>query len=209
MKTNRFTLMVVSFVLLASMACGILQIKLPAVTGLSAGGGAVGYQYWKGAMPNSYNVLNIYGDPAIQVTGIPFMVLTYDKVTLEVTDLEFGFSEVTQKAIPNPNDFPGMAEPTVDANAIDFYKKLGLKSSVILIVSWNVQVPGGVSKSIINGVQQFSFLHPVNGIGPNKNKEKWIFAYTSSDMMGGVTNLDTYGFSGRQSKTNAIKLYQQ
>lgn len=175
-------------------------------TGLWGSSGAEGYQYWKGVMPNTYQEFNILGQPALQVTGIPFMVLTYDKISLDITDIEFGFSEVNQKVIPSDLALPPM--PTLDTT-IDFQEKLGLKSPIILLVPWNVQVPGGVGKSITNGVQEFSFEYPANGIGPSKNVEKWKFAYTSWDMMGGVTNLDTTSFLGRQSETNAFKLQKK
>jgi len=124
------------------------------LTACGGGGGAEGYQYWKGDIPNSYYLLNIYGERARKVTGKPFMVLTYDRISLEITDCEFGLSEVTQEAIPNPSNFPAPPEPTLDANTIYFHEKLDLKSPVALLVCWNnVNLPGGVSKSpITNGV---------------------------------------------------------
>jgi len=165
-------------------------------------GGAEGYQYWKSNDNASYYLLDFDGKQATKVTGKPFLVLTYDKISLEITDCEFGLSEVTQEIIAEG----GIPEPTLDAEMIDFHEKLGLKNPVDLCVSWNVDLPGGVSKSIINGVQQFSFLHPANAIGPGKNSEKWIFNYTSDTMTGGVTNVDTYYFLGRDSETNALIL---
>lgn len=200
------------------LGCGLTVVVLAFVsgcgggggtTGGGGGGGAEGYQYWKSNDNASYDLFNIYGDKARRVTGKPFLVLTYDKISLEITDCEFGLSEVTQEAISNPNDFPAPPEPTLDASAIDFHEKLGLNSPVDLCVSWNIDLPGGISKSeIINGVQQFSFLHPANAIGPGGNSEKWIFNYTSVSMTGGVTNLDTNNFTGRQSATNAFILHK-
>lgn len=178
-------------------------------TGLPFGSGPVGYQYWKGDMPNSYYLLNIYGERARQVTGKPFMVLTYDKTTLEITDVEFGLSEVTQIALANPSDFPAPPEPTLDANNIDFYKVLDLKSPVDMLVGWSAQYPGGEGRSINNGVQQFSFLGPLFTFGPIRGTatESWTFTYTSSIMTGGVTNLDTtYYVGGTESETNAFNL---
>jgi hypothetical protein len=185
-------------------------ISLPHISLPGGGGdGAEDYQYWKGEIPNSYYLLNIYGERAAKVTGKPFMILKYDKVTLEITDCEFGLSEVTQEGISNPSDTPAPPEPTLDAEVIDFHEKLGLKSPVDAIVSWNINLPGGVSKSITNGVQQFSFIHPTNGIGPGSNSEKWTFVYTSGIMTGGVENIDTYYYMGRESETNAFNLLKQ
>ncbi len=169
-------------------------------------GGAEAYQYWKNTTESSYYLLDSYGKRVTKVTGKPFLVLTYNKVSLDITDCEFGLSEVTQVQLAGG----GVPEPTLDAESIDFYKKLGLKSPVDLIVSWNVNLPEGINKSTIeNGVQQFSFLHPANALGPGKNSEKWVFNYTNETMTAGVTNVDTYYFFGRDSEINAFKLLKQ
>lgn len=172
-------------------------------------GGAEGYQYWKGDIPNSSYFLNIYGERALKVTGKPFMVLTYDRISLEITDCQIGLSEVTQEAIPNPSNFPEAPYPTLDANMIYFHEKLDLKSPVALLVSWNVNLPGGVSKSpITNGVQNFSFRsgYCVGGVGYT---EEWRFNYTSDLMTGDVKNLDTTDYMGGESETNAFKLIKK
>jgi hypothetical protein len=168
-----------------------VQVTIPS----APSGGAEGYQYWKSNDNASYYLLDFYGEQTTRVTGKPFLVLTYDKITLDITDCEFGLSEVTQEIIADG----GIYEPTLDAGTIDFHDKLGLKSPVDLCVSW-------LSKSIVNGVQQFSFLHPANAIGPGKNYENWIFNYTNITMTGGVTNVDTYYFLGRESGTNVFIL---
>jgi hypothetical protein len=176
-----------------------VQVTIPS----APSGGAEGYQYWKSNDNASYYLLDFYGEQTTKVTGKPFLVLTYDKITLDITDCEFGLSEVTQEIIADG----GIYEPTLDAGTIDFHEKLSLKSPVDLCVSWSINLPGGDNKStIINGVQQFSFLHPANAIGPGKNSEEWIFNYTNVTMTGGVTNVDTYYFLGRESGTNAFIL---
>jgi hypothetical protein len=180
----------------------LLAVSLTSCEGVGGDGegdsGAEAYQYWKNFTKSSYDLLKFDGIHATTVTGKPFLVLTYNRISLEITDCEFGLSEVTQKIIADG----GIYEPTLDAETIDFHEKLGLQSPVDLCVSWG-------NKSIVNGVQQFSFLHPANAIGPGKNSEKWIFNYTSGTMTGGVTNVDTYYFLGRQSETNAFKLVKQ
>lgn len=165
-------------------------------------GGTEAYQYWKSNDTASYYLLDYDGNQATKVTGKPFLVLTYDKISLEITDCEFGLSGVTQELITQT----GTYEPTLDSSTIDFRQKLGLRSPVDLAVSWNVDVPGGVSKSIVNGVQQFSFVYPANGIGPSKNLEKWTFNYTNTSMTGGVTNIDINNYTGRSSGTNVFVL---
>lgn len=191
---------------MAVLLTALLALSLAACKGSSTSsngtGGADGYQYWESNDNASYYLLDFYGNRATKVTGKPFLVLTYDKISLEITDCEFGLSEVTQELITST----GIYEPTVDSSTIDFHQKLDLKSPVDLAVSWNVNLPGGVNKSITNGVQQFSFLHPANAIGPGKNSERWTFNYTNTSMTGGVTNLDNTDYSGRVSETNVFIL---
>lgn len=186
------------------LSCGLAVVVL--AFGLGCGGsggsssgggdnGAEGYQYWTGALPCSYYLLDFDGNRALKVTGKPFLVLTYDKISLDITDCEFGLSEVTQVGIIQGS---GVIEPTFDAATIDFHEKLGLQGPVVRCVSWG-------SKSIVNGAQNFSFTaNPAIGTGPNS--EKWIFTYLSWTMSGGVTNRDTNYFSGRESETNAFSL---
>lgn len=186
------------WVVLLSVLLAVSLTSCVGVVGDSEGdSGAEAYQYWKSSFNASYDLLNFAGTPATTVTGKPFLVLTYDRISLEITDCEFGLSEVTQKIIAEG----GIYEPTLNAEMIYFHEKLGLQSPVALCVSWG-------NKSIVNGVQQFSFLSSAV-IGPAKNSEKWIFNYTSGTMTGGVTNLDTYYFLGRQSETNAFKMVKQ
>jgi hypothetical protein len=157
--------------------------------------GKQGYQWWKGAVDCWYFTYNWEGDFAMKITGKPWMVLTIDKIQGTITDCEFGFSEVRQETLAEG----AIPEPTVDASMIDYHEKLGLQNPVVICVSW-----GG--KSIINGVQNFYFKYPENGIGSGKNVENWMFNYTNTSMTGAVNNLDTNNYLGRQSTTNAFAL---
>jgi hypothetical protein len=166
-----------------------------------------GYSYWTGAIPNSYYLLNIYGERGLKISGKPFMILKYDKVTLEIIDCEMGLSEVTQTGIVTPSDFPVPPEPTLDASTFSYASKLGLKSPVDLLVQWNIT--GYATKSVINnGVQNFSFKtgNSPGGIGYN---EEWYFSYNNVSMVGGVTNLDQTYYMGGESDNNAFNLLKQ
>ncbi|HEX7608954.1 MAG TPA: zinc ribbon domain-containing protein [Candidatus Cryosericum sp.] len=184
------------------------NISIPQIPFASNGGGetptgADNYEYWNSPTDSSYYLLNSSRVPAVKVTGKPFMVLTRDRISLDITDCEFGLSEVTQEG--GDEGFP---EPTLNAEMIDFHEKLGLKSPVDLIVSWSLDLPGGGNKTpIVNGVQQFSFLHPANAIGPGKNSEKWLFNYTGAEMEGGVTIVGSN--PSIEPAANAFKLQQR
>lgn len=163
-----------------------------------------GYKYWTGSIPNSCYMLNIYGDRGLKISGKPFMVVKYDKVTLKTMDCEFGLSEVTQTGIPTAHGLPVAPQPTMDAGSIDFKDKLGLKSPVVLLVSWNIT--GFATKSdITNGTQNFSFKRGSSpgGVGYN---EEWSFSFNNSSMVGGVKNIDTKYYMGGDSDNNAFNL---
>lgn len=163
-----------------------------------------GYKYWTGAIPNSYYLLNIYGERGLKVTGKPFMVVKYDKVTLKILDCEFGLSEVTQTGITTAHGLAVAPQPTLDAATIDYKDKLGLKSPVDLMVSWNIT--GFATKSeLTNGVQNFSFKRGSSpgGVGYN---EEWTFSYNNSSMVGGVKNIDLKYYMGGDSDNNAFNL---
>lgn len=166
--------------------------------------GSTGYQLWVGSMPNSYYILNIYGERGRQISGKPFMVVKYDKVSLKILDCEFGLSEVTQTGISTPSGINVAPEPTLDAGTIDYQKDLGLKSPVDLLVSWNIT--GYATKSeIVNGVQNFSFKRGSSpgGVGYN---EQWTFSYTNVTMVGGVKNIDNTYYMGGDSDTYAFNM---
>jgi hypothetical protein len=165
--------------------------------------GTVGYQYWKGDIPNSYYTLNFYGERARKVTGKPFMVLTYDKITLQIIDCEFGLSEVTQVAITNPSNSPAAPEPTLDAGSIDYQTKLNLKSPVDLIVGWRSK--SSINNGSLNGSPTFSFNtgSSPGGVGHN---ELWSFSNNNVSMWGDVKNIDTTYYLGRDSDSKAFSL---
>jgi hypothetical protein len=207
-KTRRSTLNVLLFVLLVSMACSISQARStnPVVQTSSvppeatpylqvtsdASSGREGAQYWKGAIPDSYYMLDSHGVPIVEMSGIPWMMLTYDKISGDITSVFFGMSEVTYKILDDKYSAFEYSDPDVDAGTLP--KELGLTGWV-----WNEAAADG--DQINMGVQQFSFVW--------FNCERWVFNYTTDQMTGGVTNLDTNLFTGRQSKTNAFHLYKQ
>jgi hypothetical protein len=166
-----------------------------------------GHQYWKGVEPNSYRLYDGFGHPAAEYSGIPFMVVTYDRTTQVVIDIEFGLSEYTHTALPSAS-YTRMELPTI-ADMGDDYQRLGLEGAALLLVSWSARQPGGVSKTMENGVQELSFAYRSLSITPGDNLEEWQFAYTDWDMTGGVKNTDTSHFGGRQSVADAFKLYRQ
>lgn len=159
-------------------------------------GGTVGYQYWKEDIPSSYYTLNFYGERARKVTGKPFMVLTYDKITLQIIDCEFGLSEVTQVAITNPSNSPAAPEPTLDAGSIDYQAKLNLKSPVDLIVGWKSK--SSINNGSLNGSPSFSFNTGSSPGGVGRN-ELWSFSNNNVSMWGDVKNIDTTYYLGRDS----------
>lgn len=182
--------------------CGTQSVRITAAA-VTPGGGTVGYQYWKGDIPNSYYTLNFYGERARKVTGKPFMVLTYDKITLQITDCEFGLSEVTQVAITNPSNSPAAPEPTLEAGSIDYQTKLNLKSPVDLIVGWKSK--SSINNGSLNGSPTFSFNtgSSPGGVGHN---ELWSFSNNNVSMWGDVKNIDTTYYLGRDSDSKAFSL---
>lgn len=154
------------------------------------------YEYWKGDIPNTYYCLNMWGERALKVTGKPFMCVKYNPVNHEILDIEFGLSEVVQEHLPTPSGDPAAPEPTLAAENISYYKKLNLKSPVVLLLNWPVATANG---AITNGVQSFKVQHTMP-------REEYNFIYTSLQMEGDVKNLDDATFLGRESEINAFKL---
>ncbi len=215
MKANRFTLVVLSLVLFVSMACGISQAQPTSATGrvLKVSptvdmGGAGSVQYWKGAFPvtltqwgfgNQDEADCSDGDcgiltfqPQMEWTGIPWMVLGYDKISLKITTVVFGLSEVKYKVL---NGVTLPYDPcVVGGGAIQGADKLDLKGCILLVTA---------STQITNSVQQFSFTDLLGSTG-------FTFAYTSDEMMGSATILKEDRMSMPYSSgTNEIKLYRK
>ncbi len=170
--------------------------------------GAYGYSYWTGAIPNSYYMYNIMGEPGRTVTGKPFLVMKYDKVTLQVIDCEFGLSEVTQTGYSTPSGIGVAPEPTLNASTIDYQSKLDLVSPVDLLVEWNIS--GYTTKdSVINGYQSFSFHRKSSGIGGIQYDDAFHFTYDNVSLHGTMQNIDTVYYLGNQSDSvgfNLLKL---
>jgi hypothetical protein len=220
MGTNRFALLVLSFVLLVSMvSCGgsRAQTTNPVVQIFSVppentpylqvtpdvSSGSVGTQYWKGTFPDSFYLLDSHGVPAIEISGISWMILTYDKVSGDIASFDFGMIEVTYKILSDEysSDFEYLANDDASTYPIE----LGLTGPVWILMS------SDTLNGLNAGVQQFSFVFPNTGVAC----ERWTFNYTSDQMTGGIENLhhpDPDGdcsFWNRQSKTNAFHLYKQ
>jgi hypothetical protein len=141
-----------------------------------------GYEYYKGAIPNSYYIINMYGERALKVTGKPFMILKYTKLTHYILDCEFGLSEITQSQISGTQGEPW--EPTLDASM--FEKKLNLVSPVDLLVEWTLDTRTITNGSLGAGGVIFSFSDVI-GI-------TWTFSYLpAGSLTGGVKNLNNYG----------------
>ncbi|MBS1685120.1 MAG: hypothetical protein JSS76_10210 [Bacteroidetes bacterium] len=167
--------------------------------------GAYGYSYWTGAIPNSYYMYNVMGEPGRTVTGKPFLVMKYDKVTLQVVDCEFGLSEVTQTGYSTPSGIGVAPEPTLNASTIDYQSKLGLVSPVDLLVEWNIS--GYTTKdSVVNGYQSFSFHRKGSGIGGVVYDEAFNFIYNNVSMRGTMQNADTVYYLGSQSDSVGFHL---
>lgn len=211
MKTNRSALVIVLSALFVSMACSISQAQPtnPVVQTSSvppeatpylqvtpdASSGRVGTQYWKGTFPDSFYLLGSQKVPDIEISGISWMVLTYDKISGDVTSVEFGMSGLTWKLLPSPSigvDYPEGFDWPPNDDAVTLPKELGLTGPIWRLAS---------SDTINMGVQQFSFLL--------SNCERWTFNYTSDQMTGGIGNLGpAMSCFGRQSETNAFHLYK-
>ncbi|MFH1447021.1 MAG: hypothetical protein ABIG43_06400 [Chloroflexota bacterium] len=197
------------------MACGISQAQSNPVVQTSsvpptlylqvtsdASSGREGTQYWKGTLPDSFYLLDSHGVPAIEISGISWMILTYDKISGDITSFDFGMSEVTYKILSD--EYSSGFEYRANADASTFPRELGLTGPV-----WT-EIGSDTLNGLNVGVQQFSFV-----LSNNVDCERWTFNYTSDQMTGGVenlnpTNLDSNcNFWNRQSKTNAFHLYRQ
>ncbi|MBS4057673.1 MAG: hypothetical protein KGZ82_10190 [Bacteroidales bacterium] len=157
-----------------------------------------GYEYYKGAIPNSYYIYNFMEERALKVSGKPFMVVKYDKITHNILDFEFGLSEVTQTAVPGAS-FGVAPEPTLDASSIDYQEKLGLVSPVDLLINWPVTAWGYqiTNESLNGGGLSFSF----SGYG-----SKWTFSYLpAGSMTGGAVILD-YTTGRETDAANSINM---
>lgn len=169
--------------------------------------GNVGYSYWVGDIPNSYYLFNIMGEKGRKITGKPFMVLKYNRVSLLILDCEMGLSEITQAGIATPSGLNVPPEPTLDIINIDFKDKLGLKSPVDLLVTWNSSLYA-TKDSIINGFQNFTFRTKGGGPGVIYGAE-WKFTYNNITLIGGVKNIDLKYYFGGESDNNAFNLLKK
>lgn len=173
----------------------------------SSSEGNVAYSYWVGEIPNSYYLFNIMGEKGRKITGKPFMVLKYNRVSLLILDCEMGLSEVTQTGIATPSGLNVPPEPTLDFNSIDYKDKLGLKSPVDLLVTWSS--PYYATKdTVLNSFQSFSFR--TKGGGPGvKYDEEWKFTYNNVTLVGGMKNIDLQYYFGGESDNNAFSLLKK
>ncbi|MDO8500227.1 MAG: hypothetical protein Q7S20_00105 [Gemmatimonadaceae bacterium] len=172
-----------------------------------SGGTGSGYKLWKGSFRESFYDLNIWGERARIVTGKPFMVVKYNKITSDILDCEFGLSEVTQQAIPGFD--PAPPYPTLSATTIDYHSELNLQGSVALCVGWSskssITLPNG-SPIKINSSAIFSFKNGSSPGGVGYNAQ-WSFSQTNITMVGGVKNIDTTYYLGIDSDpTSAFHL---
>ena len=173
----------------------------------SSSDGNVAYSYWVGEIPNSYYLFNIMGEKGRKITGKPFMVLKYNRVSLLILDCEMGLSEITQTGIATPSGLNVPPEPTLDINSIDFKDKLGLKSPVDLLVTWSSSY-FATKDSIINGFQNFKFRTKGGGPGVIYGSE-WKFTYNNVTLTGGVKNIDLEYYFGSESDNNAFNLLKK
>lgn len=173
----------------------------------SSSDGNVAYSYWVGEFPNSYYLFNIMGEKGLKITGKPFMVLKYNKVSLLILDCEMGLSEVTQARIATSSGLNVPPEPTLDISSIDFKDKLGIKSPVDLLVTWNSTF-FATKDSIVNGFQSFTFRTKGGGPGVQYGSE-WKFTYNNVTLVGGVKNLDLKYYFGGESDNNAFNLLKK
>ncbi|MFH1446438.1 MAG: hypothetical protein ABIG43_03390 [Chloroflexota bacterium] len=118
------------------------------------------------------------------------MKLTYDKVSGDITSVFFGMYEVTYKVLDNDYAFlPSVMETvTIDGSLLP---ELGITGPITVLACTT-----GAQINI--GVQSFSF--------ESSGVDKWTFNYLTDLMTGGVDNLDTYMYLGKQSQTNAFHL---
>ena len=169
--------------------------------------GNVAYSYWVGDIPNSYYLFNIMGEKGLKISGKPFMVLKYNRVSLLILDCEMGLSEITQTGIATSSGLNVPPEPTLDISSIDFKDKLGIKSPVDLLVTWNSSY-FATKDSIINGFQNFKFRTKGGGPGVMYGSE-WKFTYNNVTLTGGVKNLDLKYYFGSESDINAFNLLKK
>jgi len=202
MKTNRFTIVVASFVLFVSMACSISQARSTSATGSGlqtqattylqvssdVRRGRQGSQYWKGTLPGSFYARSWRG-PIAEISGLPWMMFSYDIISGDIASVDFGMTELTYKILDD--EFLSTFEFPANSDASSLPEELGLTGPIWRLVG---------SQTITMGVKQFSFVSP--------GCERWVFNYTTDQMTGGVTNLDTSGCSGEQSKPDAFHLYK-
>ena len=157
-----------------------------------ASSGREGTQYWKGTFPDIFyqNDSQGTGTLDIEISGISWMVLTYDKISGDITSVEFGMSEQTYKILPSRiHDWKDGWHCPPNDDAVNLPKELGLTGPI-----WRWRS----SDNINMGVQQFSWENEC---------ERWVFNYTSDLMTGTLINKG--GSCCYQSETNAFHLYKQ
>jgi len=179
MKKYVTNILIIAFILsLTACEKGYLGMS-----GVLISGGASNKEYYKGVIPCSFFRRNYNGDRCRQITGIPFMVLEYDRTDHHITDFEFGLCEVTQTALATPS----IPEPTMDASNLDCYKKLDLEDPVVLLVNWPVTAWGGTVTNGSLGAGGPIFYY--NSYGSTK----YTFSYLTGQITGGAENLDGTG----------------
>ncbi|MFH0865216.1 MAG: hypothetical protein V1904_03420 [Bacteroidota bacterium] len=140
-------------------------------------------EYYKGVIPCSFYRRNYDDVRCRKITGIPFMVIEYNRTDHHIIDFEFGLCEVTQTTLATPS-FP---EPTLDASTLDCYKKLDLKDPVVLLVNWPVTAWG---ETVTNGsLGAGGVIFYYNSYGSTK----YTFSYITGQITGGAENLDGTG----------------
>ncbi len=147
---------------------------------------------YQGAIRNTYYRQNFMGDKATMIMGKPFMAVKFDKTSNKVLDFEFGLSEVLQSAV-GPNSIP---EPTMDADNIDYQKKLNLKSPVALLVNWPVTAWDQTitTSTLSDGGYTFSYR--------SYGATKFTFSYLPAGIItGGAENLDGTGIETETEST--------
>ncbi|MFA4853213.1 MAG: hypothetical protein WC599_11895 [Bacteroidales bacterium] len=181
-----YPLTIVGILLLLAVSCK--------KSGDSGSNETFGYEFYRGSIPNSYYMYNYMNERALKVTGKPFMVVKYDRLTHDIIDFEFGLDEVTQSAIPGAS-VSAPPEPTLNASSIDYKDKFNLKSPVDLLVNWPVTAWGDNITNGLLGAGGSFFSYSAYGC-------KWKFSYLpAGSMTGGVTILDYIG--GRETDTES------
>jgi hypothetical protein len=161
-------------------------------TGSTLGSGPTGVHLWKGAYPFTLTYSSNLG--WTKWTGIPWMILEQDKVSLKITSVVFGISETTLKlpgGVPLPEGWERNCLP--QGSRTPDMVKLELQGCIMTLAS---------SVVVENGVQQFSFTNPTGDVG-------FVFNYTSDQMEGTASILDGHiPELGYSTEPNAIKLYR-